>query len=70
MNKILNKDTDIYFEYETLKEHQRNLLLMRENIFLPKGNFWILLAAGGIFANAFKKDFPSFQVKGIDHCDC
>ena len=40
MNKILNKDTDIYFEYETLKEHQKEmLLLMRENIFLPKGNF-------------------------------
>ena len=67
MNKILNKDTDIYFEYETLKEHQKEmLLLMRENIFLPKGNFLDLACAGGIFANAFKKDFPSFQIKGID----
>ena len=27
---------------------------------------FLTLLAGGIFANAFKKDFPSFQVKGID----
>ena len=48
------------------KEHQKEmLLLMRENIFAQR-QFLILLATGGIFANAFKKDFPSFQVKGID----
>ena len=28
--------------------------------------FLDLACAGGIFANAFKKDFPSFQIKGID----
>ena len=40
MNKLTNKDTDVYFEHESLKEHQKEmLLLMRENISLSNGNF-------------------------------
>lgn len=67
MNKLPNKDTDVYFEYESLKEHQKEmLLLMRENISLSKGNFLDLACASGIFANAFKSDWPSFNVQGID----
>ena len=67
MNKLPNKDTDVYFEYESLKEHQKEMLmLMRENISFSKGNFLDLACASGIFANAFKSDWPTFKVKGID----
>ena len=55
MNNLHNKDTDVYFEHESLKEHQKEMLiLMRENISFSKGNFLDLACAGGIFANAFK----------------
>lgn len=67
MNNLQNKDTEIYFEHESLKEHQKEmLLLMRDDISSSKGNFLDLACAGGIFANAFKNNFPSFQIKGID----
>ena len=67
MNKLHNKDTDVYFEHETLKEHQKDmLLLMQENISLSNGNFLDLACASGIFANAFKSEWPTFKVKGID----
>jgi len=67
MNKLPNKDTDVYFEYESLKQHQKEmLLLMRENISFSKGNFLDLACASGIFANAFKSNWPNFKIKGID----
>ncbi len=67
MNKLTNKDTDVYFEHESLKEHQKEmLLLMRENISLSNGNFLDLACASGIFANEFKSNWPNFKVKGID----
>ena len=67
MNKLPNKDTDVYFEHESLKVHQKEmLLLMQENISLSNGNFLDLACASGIFVNAFKSYWPDFKVKGID----
>lgn len=67
MNKLPNKDTDVYFEHESLKEHQKEmLLLMEENISFSNGKFLDLACASGIFASAFKSNWPNFKIKGID----
>jgi trans-aconitate methyltransferase len=67
MNNLQNKDTDVYFEHKSLKEHQKEMVsLMRKTVSLKTGSFLDLACAGGIFANAFKDAFPTFEIKGID----